>query len=321
MHAAIDLGSNTFRLLIARPRPPGEAGPPWHRVDYAHRIVRLGEGLHQSGRIQDAARERAVAALRDFAHIMQNHGLKPELAHAVATAALREAANGEEVVRTFARETGIRPRIISGDEEARLSLAGACAVLDVQTRQDMLLFDIGGGSTEFIRAEAGQARDAISRPLGVVRLVETHLASDPPSDRDYAAMVNAARAHLEAVSRFWEQHGAAHPPAHLVGTAGTVTTLAATEMNLVPYDADAVNNHVMTRQSIADLRERLCAMTHEARESLPTIEEGRADLIIAGLAIVEAVMDCWNYPAMTVVDAGLLEGVWLQARSDQALRK
>ncbi|RME41281.1 MAG: Ppx/GppA family phosphatase, partial [Deltaproteobacteria bacterium] len=201
------------------------------------------------------------------------------------------------------------------------SLAGACAVLDVQTRQDMLLFDIGGGSTEFIRAEAGQARDAISRPLGVVRLVETHLASDPPSDRDYAAMVNAARAHLEAVSRFWEQHGAAHPPAHLVGTAGTVTTLAATEMNLVPYDADAVNNHVMTRQSIADLRERLCAMTHEARESLPTIEEGRADLIIAGLAIVEAVMDCWNYPAMTVVDAGLLEGVWLQARSDQALRK
>jgi len=313
MHAAIDLGSNTFRLLIARPRQPGEAGPPWQRVDYAHRIVRLGEGLHRTGRIQKGARERAVAALGDFARIMRRHGLKPEDAHAVATAALREAENGEETARHLARETGIHPRIISGDEEARLSLAGACAVLDASTREDMLLFDIGGGSTEFIRAASGMARDAISRPLGVVRLVEAHLASDPPSDADYAAMKENACSHLQAVTRCWERHGATRPPARLVGTAGTVTTLAATEMNLVPYAADAVNNHVMSRQAIAELRDRLCAMTHQEREQLPTIEQGRGDLIIAGLAIVEAVMDCWNYSAMTVVDAGLLEGAWMQA--------
>ena len=322
--AAIDLGSNTFRLLIARPREAGAPGAPWRRVDYAHRIVRLGEGLHERGALGEAGMKRAISALRDFAAIIRTHGLDPKEARAVATAAMREAKNGEAFARRIERETGIRVRIIPGDEEAALSLAGAAAVLKPETRADMLLFDIGGGSTEFIRARDGQARDAVSRPLGVVRLVEACLRSDPPGEADYAAMKQAAAAHLSAVEQAWRatDGGAPRAPAHLVGTAGTVTTLAATEMELVPYDADAVNNHVMTRRAFLDLRDRLCAMTHAERQALPTIEEGRADLIIAGLAIVEAVMDRWGFDAMTVVDAGLLEGAWLAAGGlAQAYRK
>jgi len=253
---------------------------------------------------------RAVSALKEFAGIITAHGIKPEVAYAVATAAMRDAKNGKDFSRRIRQETKLHIRIIEGESEAAMSLQGAAAVLEPETRQDMLLFDIGGGSTEFIRAHNDTLCDAISRKLGVVRLVEAYLHSDPPSIADYAAMVAASNRHLDSVEQYW---GDERIPVHLVGTAGTVTTLAAIHLDLAPYDADVINNHVITRPDFSELRDRLLSLTHDQRQAIRTIEEGRADLMVAGLAIIEAVLTRWNYGECVVVDAGLLEGAWIAA--------
>ncbi|OIO69962.1 MAG: hypothetical protein COW19_11270 [Zetaproteobacteria bacterium CG12_big_fil_rev_8_21_14_0_65_55_1124] len=306
LRASIDIGSNTFRMLIAR------AGDKqaWDTVYYTHRIVRLGEGLHHTGRLSDAGMARALKAMSEFAAIILSHGLALGDTQAVATAAMREAANGEEFRRQILEETGINVRIIDGDSEATMSLAGASAVLHRESRRDMLLFDIGGGSTEFVRAADGKLQDAISRKLGVVRLVEAHLHSDPPSHEDYAAMLATADAHLAEVEAHW---GDGRIPAHLVGTAGTVTTLAAVHLDLFPYVVDRINNHVINFDEFCALRDQLLGMTLAERQKVRTIEQGRADLLIAGLAIIESIFLRWKYRELFVVDAGLLEGAWLKA--------
>ena len=304
--AAIDSGSNTFRLLIAE---SSANGAPWQTVDYAYAITRLGEGLHHTGKLGEAGMRRAIETYNTFAKILEDHAVSPERTFAAATAAVREAVNRDEFSARVQEETGIRIQVISGEEEARMSLNGACSVLNPETRENMLLFDIGGGSTEFIRAYGQKRVDDISRKLGVVRLVEAHLKSDPPSSGDYVSLKQAADAHLSEVEAFWPDHRA---PAHLVGTAGTVTTLAATALNLFPYDAERINNYCMNRSVFDALRDRLLSLTHDERRIIRTIETGRSDLIIAGLAIIEAVMDRWNYSELISVDAGLLEGLWLE---------
>ncbi len=312
--AAIDIGSNTFRLMIAEASAAGST-TPWNIIHYTHNIIRLGEGLHHTGRLCGAAMERGLLAFRDYARLLGEHQVSPEHTHAVATAAMREAENGKLFRDQVAEQTGIEISIVAGETEASLSLAGSCAVLRAATRADMLLFDIGGGSTEFIRASqadndvAMKCRDAISRKMGVVRLVEAELHSDPPSSSDYRDLLTAADAHLVEVEAFW---GGCEAPRALVGTAGTVTTLAATALDLSPYDAGIINNYRMSWADFESLRDRLLAMTHLERQSIRTIETGRADLIIAGLAIVEAIMKRWHYDEMIIVDAGLLEGSWLQ---------
>lgn len=306
-YAAIDSGSNTFRLMIAE---PSGTTAPWKRVDYAHRITRLGEGLHRTGRLSEAAIERAIAAYKEFVQLLKRHQVPMEHTFAAATAAVREAENGHELCTRIRRETGIEMQVISGEEEARMSLAGACSVLSPDTMEEMLLFDIGGGSTEFVRARSSQQIDDISSKLGVVKLVEAHLHSDPPSPSDYASIKKAADIELSKVQAVW---GGKSAPAHLVGTAGTITTLAATALDLYPYDAEEINNHHISREAFLTLRDKLLAMTHNERLQLRTIEAGRADLVIAGLAIVEAVMERWNYDRVVAVDSGLLEGLWLQA--------
>jgi len=307
-YAAIDIGSNTFRLLIAEAANPGDK-TPWRTIYYTHRIIRLGEGLHHSGRLAEAAMQRGMAALSDFSALIARYRAPPAHIAATATAAMREAKNGVQFRNAVAAQTGIDIRIIDGETEARMSLNGTCAVLFEETRKDMLLFDIGGGSTEFIRAANGSCHDAISRKMGVVRLVEAHLRSDPPSPADYSAMLTATDAHLSKVEASWPDR---QPPAALVGTAGTVTTLAATELDLHPYNTDIINNHRMTRAAFEALRDRLLSLNQAERQAIRTIEAGRGDLIVAGLAIVEAVMNRWRYDEMIVVDAGLLEGAWLE---------
>jgi exopolyphosphatase/guanosine-5'-triphosphate,3'-diphosphate pyrophosphatase len=312
--AAIDIGSNTFRLLIAEPAKPGST-TPWKTIHYTHRIIRLGEGLHHSGRLAEAAMQRGMQAFVDYAALLVHYQVLPEHISATATAAMREAKNGAAFRNAVQAETGIDIHIIAGETEATMSLNGASAVLPESTRQDMLLFDIGGGSTEFIRATNGHCRDAISRKMGVVRLVEAQLHSDPPSPCDYSALLATADMHLAEVESFW---GDNQPPAELVGTAGTVTTLAATELDLCPYDADIINNHCMSRHTFEALRDRLLSMHHAERQAIRTIEAGRGDLIVAGLAIVEAVMNRWHYDNMIVVDAGLLEGAWLSISANKS---
>ncbi|MDQ6992111.1 MAG: Ppx/GppA family phosphatase [Mariprofundus sp.] len=307
--AAIDIGSNTFRLLIAE-KSTAAAALPWHIVYYTHRIIRLGEGLHQHGKLADNAMQRALVAFTEFSQLVAKYQVSTASTLALATAAMREASNGEAFCASVEAQTGLQIHIIDGNTEARMSLAGASAVLTPSTRQDMLLFDIGGGSSEFIRAANGQCRDAISTKMGVVRLVEAHLQTDPPSATDYQKMVDAADLHLHDVVDSWGDD--VSPPQYLVGTAGTVTTLAATQLDLAPYDADKINNHWMDRDSFYALRDRLLTMNHQQRQLIRTIETGRADLIIAGLAIIEAIFIRFHYDGMFIVDAGLLEGGWLE---------
>jgi exopolyphosphatase/guanosine-5'-triphosphate,3'-diphosphate pyrophosphatase len=310
-HASIDIGSNTLRLLIARPSERLDSHEPWETVDYAHRITRLGQGLHKSGQLSDAGMERAMQAMQTFKTIIEHHQVEPKQVYAVATAAVREAKNGNLFQQRVFEKTGITISIIDGEHEAATSLLGAASVLHAETRNDMLLFDIGGGSTEFIRAKDGHITDAISCKLGVVRLVESCLHSDPPSIQDYQAMKEAAHTHLINVQEHWQKTSTTTAPIHMVGTAGTVTTLAAIEMNLVPYDAKQVNNYQIHQNVFTSLRDGLLTMNHEQRQNIPAVETGRADLIIAGLAIIEAIMEKWNYSQFVTVDAGLLEGNWL----------
>jgi exopolyphosphatase/guanosine-5'-triphosphate,3'-diphosphate pyrophosphatase len=307
--AAIDIGSNTFRLLIAEPSQ-GNAATPWKTIHYSHRITRLGEGLHHSGKLSEAGMSRALQALSEFASLLQDFDISPSHTLAAATAAMREAENGVQFKNRVKAETGIDIQIFTAELEASTALSGACAVLKPATASDMLLFDIGGGSTEFIRAQNGTQRNAISRKFGVVRLVEAHLHSDPPSVQNYQTMLAAASEHLDCVEAEWTDR---QPPTHLVGTAGAVTTLAATELDLFPYDASIINNHRMSKKSFFSLRDRLLALNHEERLQIRTIEAGREDLLIAGLAIIEAIIQRWNYDDIITVDASMLEGVWLRA--------
>lgn len=307
-YAAIDIGSNTIRLLIAEPAVTGIS--PWQTICYTHRIARLAEGLHHSDRLSEAGMERASQVLMEFAQLLAKHGVGPAQTWVAATAAVREAGNGDLFRQRIKQETGLEISVISGEEEAATTLTGAGAVLEPETRQEMLLFDIGGGSTEFTRVLGGKASDICSRKLGTVRLVDACLRSDPPAHADYEAMVGIANEHLAAVEAGWSDH---KPPRHLVGTAGTVTTLAATELNLSPYQAEIINNHRMGRRAFYNLRKQLLGMSHQERLQVRTIEPGRCDLIIAGLAIIEAIIERWNYDELIVVDAGLLEGIWLRA--------
>ncbi|MDX8397035.1 MAG: Ppx/GppA phosphatase family protein [Mariprofundaceae bacterium] len=309
--ASIDIGSNTFRLLIARSQEKTTTQTPWEIISYTHRIVRLGEGLHQTGKLCDTAMSRALLAFHEFATILKQHHIKSSQLRAVATAAMREATNGKVFCQKIAKETGIEVQIINGEQEAKLSLSGSCAVLPSDLSHNLLLFDIGGGSTEFVRAKDSLSNDVISLKLGVVRLVETHLHSDPPSKDDYAAMKKACHQQLDSVEQHWHKNH--HPiPQHLVGTAGTVTTLAAIDLQLAPYDADIVNNHKISKQRFFSLRDQLLSMTHEQRLTIAAIEPGRADLMIAGLAIIESIFERWCYESLITVDAGLLEGAWLE---------
>ena len=307
--AAIDIGSNTFRLLIAKPNI-STSTTPWEPIAYTHRIVRLGEGLHQTHMLCQAAMQRALTAFSEFSAILKQHHISPKHTLAVATAAMREAKNGALFCQQVATETHIHIQIIQGTEEAHLSLLGACAVLPEDESHDMLLFDIGGASTEFVRASQHTTIDTISCKLGVVRLVEAHLHSNPPSASDYQAMKQTTHTHLDAVEKYWQMHQN-HFPKYLVGTAGTVTTLAAIDLNMSEYDADIVNNHHITYPRFCQLRDKLLSMSLEQRQAMPAIEKGRADLMIAGLAIMESIIERWNYDVFSTVDAGLLEGAWL----------
>ncbi|MDQ6950279.1 MAG: Ppx/GppA phosphatase family protein [Mariprofundales bacterium] len=309
--AAIDIGSNTIRMIIAH-RASGT--PPWQILHYHHHIARLGDGVRKSGRLGEAGAARALSALHDLLARCQRFGVATDHIYATATAAVRQAENGQDFCRMVERECKILVRILSGDEEAALSLRGAATVLESEVRQSMLLFDIGGGSTEFITVRDGAITHAISRPLGVIRLVEEGLQSNPPTTEDWQCMRNLADAELDAVDASWAASPSSQQATkHLVGTAGTVTTLAAVAMDLHPYDAAAINRFVLKRAHFDQLKNTLCAMDLASRQAIPAIEQGRADLIIAGLVIIEAIFDRWGHTALRTVDSGLMEGVLSEA--------
>lgn len=211
LRAVLDIGSNTIRLLIAEVISEST----FKRVHYQHHIARLGEGLQQTGKLGQAGKYRALLVFQEIIKICKSYGIPAKDIKAVATAAVREATNGYDFVETVANETGLNIQVISGEEEALLALQGAKLGLPQTVGQNMLLFDIGGGSTEFTRVIQGELQDSISKKLGVVRLTETYLASNPPSAKNYKEMKAAAHDFLIQVENFWGESD--QLPTYLVG--------------------------------------------------------------------------------------------------------
>lgn len=304
--AAIDIGSNTVRLMVAE---ASRGNPPWCVKTRQTCITRLGQRVYTTHHLQETAMQRTLNILRDFSGLLAAYHVAGKDVIAVATSAVRESVNGQDFLNRVRTETGIMAQVISGHEEARLCLQGVTSVLLPRFRHDVLLVDPGGGSTEFICAHDAGLKEAISRRLGVVSLAETYLRNDPPTPDEYHGIMETAMEHLLEIERSW---GVDQPPETLIGAAGTFTSLAALHLGLTDYDANRINNHVITHAELLRLRDRLLAMTHAQRAMLPFIGEGRADLIVAGLAIAQAIVERWRYTQLVTVDAGLLEGAWLE---------
>ena len=301
--STIDVGSNTVRLLVADVLD----GATWRVVDQDQTITRLGEGLARSGALGEAPMARTLAVVHGYVERGVRLGARD--IRIVATSAVREASNGRAFAAAVEQATGRRVDVVSGEAEARLTLRGVRHGLGALAGP-VLVFDIGGGSTEYVLAEDDVIRSMASLRLGVVPLAERFPFPGPVAEPRYRELYDEVRARLE--------HELPEPirtarVAHLVGTAGTVTTLAALDLGLHRYDPERVQGHRLDRPIIARLAARLGAHTVAERAALPCLEPGRADLIIPGIAIVMATLDQIGVETLRVSEFGLREGVLVDA--------
>ncbi|MDB5692767.1 MAG: Ppx/GppA family phosphatase [Alphaproteobacteria bacterium] len=305
-YGALDLGTNNCRLLIARPSEEG-----FTVIDAFSRVVRLGEGLAMSGRISEAAMDRAVAALAVCGDKLRRR--RVSLARSVATEACRRAVNGRHFVERVKQETGIALEIIAPEEEARLAMLGCHRLLEPGDGP-ALIFDIGGGSTELVLVDAdGVGIPKIkcwwSAPWGVVSLTE----SEGRDFKDGAERLAAYGRMKERVRHAFRRFSELLPPPgdniRLLGTSGTVTTLASVHLALPAYDRRAVDGLLMPAESMRGVNDMLSGMSIEERSQLPCIGAERADLVVAGCAILEAIMDIWPAKTLGIADRGIREGI------------
>ncbi|MBI5810584.1 MAG: Ppx/GppA family phosphatase [Deltaproteobacteria bacterium] len=307
--ASIDIGTNTLRLLIA----DVERGGPLKPIVYKRAITRLGGDYTERTGIDRASAERTFAALEGFKKDIKDNPV--ETIRAVATSVVRRARNRDWFLREVTERTGITPAVITGAEEARMSLLGVLSVID-DTMPKRLVMDIGGGSTEFIATSSNGTRGAWSMEMGVVHLTEAHIKGDPPDKGEMKALeaeVGGTVASLKAMMKNDNIDPSEYTEgvAVFIGTAGTVTTLAAVDQGLEVYDRERINNYTLTRERVRTLYEYLTGLTLKERSGVLSLEKGREDLIIPGAAITLAAMEAFGFNGLKVIDAGLLEGVML----------
>nr|WP_244501475.1 Ppx/GppA phosphatase family protein [Sphingomonas gellani] len=303
-YAALDLGTNNCRLLIARPQGPGFAV-----VDAFSRIVRLGEGLAASGRLSDDAIERTIAALRVCADKLKRRNVL--IARSVATEACRRASNGEAFIERAYAETGIHLDIISAEEEARLAVLGCHALIE-PGNGPAVVFDIGGGSTELVLIDTAgpvpRVLDWHSMPWGVVSLTESAGGGEDREGRlnAYRRMCELAS---EGMARFAARlpRGATRP--RLLGTSGTVTTLGSVHLGLSHYDRSAVDGLIVPSPAMRRICSDLSGMSVAERARWACIGNERAELVVAGCAILETIMDIWPAERLGIADRGIREGI------------
>jgi exopolyphosphatase / guanosine-5'-triphosphate,3'-diphosphate pyrophosphatase len=323
LYGALDLGTNNCRLLVATPRDYG-----FRVVDAFSRIVRLGEGVGQSGRLAEAAMERAVEALAVCAGKLAERQVGR--ARLIATEACRTAANGPEFIELVARRTGLRLEIVSREAEARLAVAGCASLVDPNA-SGVILFDIGGGSSELVwidlvgsgdgrrRRISDRIRAWMSLPVGVVNVSERH-GGRHISPAQFVAMVDEVEAMLagfpevEALDR-----AVAGGNVHMLGTSGTVTTLAGIHLGLPRYDRKRVDGTWLTSSQVSALVDQLVAMDYDGRVANPCIGRERADLVLAGCAIMEAFRRRWPCERMRVADRGLREGALVEMMAEDGV--
>lgn len=316
LFAAIDLGTNNCRLLVAQ-----ASGDRFRVVDSYSRIVRLGEGLQASGEISEDAVLRTIRALQDCQKRLKRHRVGK--VRCVATQACRVAGNGRSVINRIRDETGLAFKIISPNEEARLAVIGSLDLID-DAAELVLVVDIGGGSTELSWVDARQAREGgvsgalkappllawASFPIGVVTLGEAFPEAGNPAF--YAQMLEDAAARIEAFAPGRAFRDAfAGRTCHLIGTSGTVTSLSAVAQGLTSYSRDRVDGSWLDRDQAIAISARLRAQSPKERAGEPCIGAERADLVLAGCAILEAVWSLWPAQTLRVADRGLREGLLL----------
>lgn len=307
-YAALDLGSNNCRMLIVRPERDG-----FSVVDAFSRIVRLGEGLGANGSLSEAAMDRALSALSICADKLMRRNV--HLARSVATEACRRATNGPEFAARVHRETGIKLDIISTEEEARLAVIGCHKLLEAGDGP-ALVFDIGGGSTELVVVDTSgdepRTLDWLSVPWGVVSLAESEARDVATLDERLAAYARMRARVSQSFSAFAARQNAVHPTFRLLGTSGTVTTLASVYLELPSYDRRAVDGLMVPSEAMRTISTRLSELSIAGRAELACIGHERADLVVAGCAILEAILDIWPAPRVGVADRGIREGILRQ---------
>ena len=304
-YGAIDLGTNNCRLLVARPTDDG-----FTVIDAFSRIVRLGEGMATSGKISEAAMDRAVAALAVCSEKLRRR--RVSLARSVATEACRRAVNGRQFVERVRRETGICLEIISPEEEARLAVLG-CHRLLQPGDGPALIFDIGGGSTELVLidtdGETPRMKCWWSAPWGVYSLTESEGREFNGPEERLAAYGRMRERVRHAFRHFVELLPANKSNIRLMGTSGTVTTLASVHLALPSYDRRAIDGLHVPTSSMREISAMLSRMDRDERSRFPCIGYDRADLVVAGCAILEAIMDIWPAETLGVADRGIREGI------------
>ena len=300
--AAIDQGTNSTRLLILEPR--GEDEPREIARDMV--ITRLGQGVDETGRLDPAAIDRAVAAIARFS--LRAQALNAERIRIGATSAVRDAENRDEFLARVRDVTGIEPEVIHGEREAALSFLGGTRGLDPGDGL-FLLVDIGGGSTEFVFGRAPEVVDhAISTQMGSVRLTERVQPSDPPSEADLRAFEALIEPRLEEVERTVPARDART----LVAVAGTATTLQACALGLERYDPDLVHRSTLTVADAERTLRELAAMTNEERAAIPVMPKGRGDVIVAGAVILVKAMRRFGFERALVSETDILDGLALE---------
>jgi exopolyphosphatase/guanosine-5'-triphosphate,3'-diphosphate pyrophosphatase len=290
--AAIDCGTNTIRLLV---------GALPEIAVRESRIVRLGQGVDATGRLDDAALSRTFAALDDYTATIRERGVAR--VRLCATSAVRDAENGEVFVRGVEERLGVAPDILTGEQEAGLAFAGAVRNLRAPAPDPVLVVDIGGGSTELALGSGGVVRRAHSMDIGSVRLHERHLHGDPPDADQVAACVADIDAHLDAAPVPIAEAGT------VVGVAGSNLTVAAGVLGLASYDRAAIDQARLPLPEVRAYVDRLVAMTVEERRALPFMNPGRADVIGAGALILSRVLARSAVPTMVASESDILDGI------------
>ncbi len=296
--AGIDIGTLTCRLLIADLNP----GQPLKELRSDRRILRLGEGVDRTKRLSSAAMDRTITCLQEWHNVIK--GYYVEAIAVVATSAVRDAGNREEFLERVKREAGFEVEVISGDEEARRTLLGIRSGLPAGTT-DILALDIGGGSTEFILDRLDQKSTMRSIDIGVVRLCERVLRHDPPSSDE----VKQAREWVVRETKAAVADMSDYRQATFIGTAGTITSLAAMAQRLQTYEPARIHNYVLKLETVRDLEYKLLSRTKAERVGLPGLEKDREEVIAAGAIIIRTIMETLGQRECLVSELGLREGV------------
>ena len=305
--ASIDIGTNSTRLLVAE---PGADGAPLVTIERLMQITRLGQGVDQAGTLAAEAIDRTVAVLAEYRTVMDRLNVPAGRVRMTATSASRDASNRDVFFDAAEAAVGARPELLSGDDEARLSFLGATSDLD-PALGPFLVFDLGGGSTEFVYGTSGpegMIEGAISLDVGCVRLTERFITQDPPAPEDLTSAISFTQAWVDDVLLTIPQAGEAKT---VVGLAGTVNTVAAVEQGLAEYDREAIHHFVLTKAAAEDVFRTLATESRADRLHNPGLEEARADVIVGGCCALVAIYRTLGLDHVLVSEADILDGLAL----------